>query len=127
MLSIKPLEPGKGVFVAEDDDDLIRFYGLGDSSDAKKNDDNSSLNSALCTLPMEISTRSTMKIAELEVSSQNGVLKIMEIPPLCKEIILYESTDLAKPLEPGQICILSPNGGFPKAFYRPMEQNEMIM
>lgn len=123
MFSILPLQLATNVFLAETAEDLDRFYGLDKISQTKPKTPQISIN---YSLPPELSSRCASSIVELDLEhdeENDGALTLKAIPPSSQEIVIYDDSKDVKPLKPGQICIVSPNKGFPKAFYKPTDDD----
>lgn len=123
MFSILPLQLATNVFLAETAEDLDRFYGLDKISQTKSKNSQFAIN---YSLPPELSPRCASSIIELDLEhdeENGGALTLKTIPPSSQEIVIYDNSKEVKPLKPGQICIVSPNMGFPKAFYKPTDED----
>ena len=120
MLQITPLQLSKNVFLPETAEDLDQFYGLDRLSQNKSQASNISERAPLSySLPTELASRCSSLVIELNLKQSNSGVSLKNFPASAHEIVVYPDSNHVHPLKQGQICIVSPNNSFPKAFYKP--------
>lgn len=117
MFSILPLQLATNIFIAETTEDLDKFYGF-DKITKHYNTPKPPMKSFSFSLPEELVPRRNTSIVDLEVKSKDNKYLIKDIPPDIKDIVIYENSDKIEPIGPGQLCLVTPNKGHPRAFYR---------
>ena len=117
MFSILPLQLASNIFIAETSDDWMKFYGLDKLEAPNRTQTVLALENASISVRPEVIEGLENEIIELKVEKK-GKNVYLENPQCARTIVVCESTRDIEPINPGEMCIVTPNGEHPRAFYR---------